>query len=37
MDLAIAAASKVIEKNLDDSSNRKLIEGYLASANVRGN
>jgi F-type H+-transporting ATPase subunit b len=37
VDLAIAAASKVIEKNLDDSSNRKLIEGYLASANVRGN
>jgi len=37
VDLAIAAASKVIEKNLDDSSNRKLIEGYLASASVRGN
>jgi len=37
VDLAIAAASKVIEKNLDDSSNRELIEGYLASASVRGN
>lgn len=37
VDLAIAAASKVIEKNLDDSANRKLIEGYLASAKVRGN
>ncbi|HET9003838.1 MAG TPA: F0F1 ATP synthase subunit B [Gemmatimonadaceae bacterium] len=37
VDLAIAAAGKVIEKNLDDSANRKLVEGYLASANVRGN
>lgn len=37
VDLALAAASKVIEKNLDDSANRKLVEGYLASAKVRGN
>ena len=37
VDLAIAAASKVIEKNLDDSANRKLVEGYLASARIRGN
>jgi F-type H+-transporting ATPase subunit b len=37
VDLALAAASKVIAKNLDDSANRKLVEGYLASANVRGN
>ena len=37
VDLAIAAASKVIERNLDDSANRKLVEGYLASANVRKN
>jgi F-type H+-transporting ATPase subunit b len=37
VDLAIAAASKVIEKNLDDSANRKLVEGYLASSNVRKN
>jgi F-type H+-transporting ATPase subunit b len=37
VDLAIAAAGKVIEKNLDDSANRKLVEGYLASSNVRGN
>jgi F-type H+-transporting ATPase subunit b len=37
VDLALAAATKVIEKNLDDSANRKLVEGYLASANVRGN
>jgi len=37
VDLALAAAGKVIEKNLDDSANRKLVEGYLSSANVRGN
>ena len=37
VDLAIAAASKVIERNLDDSANRKLVEGYLASSNVRRN
>ena len=37
VDLALAAAGKVIEKNLDDSANRKLVEGYLASADVRGN
>jgi len=28
--LAISAAGKVIEKNLDDAQNRKLVEGYLA-------
>jgi len=28
--LAIAAAGKVIEKNLDDTQNRKLVETYLA-------
>lgn len=28
--LAIAAAGKVIEKNLDDAQNKKLVEGYLA-------
>ena len=27
---AIAAAGKVIEKNLDDAQNKKLVEGYLA-------
>ena len=37
VDLAIAAAGKVIERNLDDSANRKLVEGYLASSNVRKN
>jgi F-type H+-transporting ATPase subunit b len=31
VDLALAGASKVIEKNLDDAQNRKLIENYLAS------
>ena len=31
VDLAIAGASKVIEKNLDDQSNRKLVEEFLAS------
>jgi len=28
--LAISAAGKVIEKNLDDAQNRKLVEGFLA-------
>jgi F-type H+-transporting ATPase subunit b len=28
--LAISAAGKVIEKNLDDTQNRKLVEGFLA-------
>ena len=37
VDLAIAAASKVIDRNVDDSANRKLVEGYLASSNVRKN
>lgn len=31
VDLAIAGASKVIEKNLDDAQNRTLVENYLAS------
>ena len=30
VDLAIAGASKVVEKNLDDASNRKLVESFLA-------
>ncbi|HEX2779854.1 MAG TPA: F0F1 ATP synthase subunit B [Gemmatimonadaceae bacterium] len=37
VELAIAGASKVIEKNLDDQTNRKLVEGYLASAPTRRN
>lgn len=31
VDLALAGASKVIEKNLDDASNRKLIDSFLAT------
>ncbi|MEO8623388.1 MAG: F0F1 ATP synthase subunit B [bacterium] len=31
VDLAIAGASKVIEQNLDQDSNRKLVESFLAS------
>lgn len=34
IELAIAGASKVIEKNLDDQSNRKLVESFLASVAV---
>jgi F-type H+-transporting ATPase subunit b len=31
VELAIAGASKVIERNLDDQSNRKLVESFLAT------
>jgi F-type H+-transporting ATPase subunit b len=31
VDLAIAGAGKVIEKNLDDASNRQIVESFLAS------
>ena len=31
VDLAIAGATKVIERNLDDAGNRALVEGFLAS------
>jgi F-type H+-transporting ATPase subunit b len=34
IELAIAGASKVIEKNLDDQSNRKIVETFLASIPV---
>lgn len=34
IDLAIAGASKVIEKNLDHESNRKIVESFLASVAV---
>ena len=34
VDLAIAGASKVIEKNLDEASNRKIVESFLASIPV---
>lgn len=35
VDLAIAGASKVIEKNLDDQSNRRLVEQFLADVAPR--
>jgi F-type H+-transporting ATPase subunit b len=35
VDLAIAGASKVIEKNLDDQGNRALVESYLATIGTR--
>jgi F-type H+-transporting ATPase subunit b len=31
IDLAIAGASKVIEKNLDDQANRRIVENFLSS------
>ena len=31
VELAIAGAGKVIEKNLDSASNRQLVESFLAS------
>jgi F-type H+-transporting ATPase subunit b len=34
VDLAIAGASKVIEQNLDDQSNRKIVESFLSSLPV---
>ena len=34
VELAIAGASKVIEKNLDNDSNRKIVESFLASIPV---
>jgi F-type H+-transporting ATPase subunit b len=36
IDLAIAGASKVIEKNLDDQSNRTIVENFLSSIPVSG-
>jgi len=36
VDLAIAGASKVIERNLDTDANRKLVESYLGSVSVGG-
>jgi F-type H+-transporting ATPase subunit b len=35
VDLAIAGASKVIEKNLDDAQNRTLVENYLSSIGTK--
>ena len=34
VDLAIAGAGKVIEKNLDDASNRQIVEKFLASVPI---
>jgi F-type H+-transporting ATPase subunit b len=34
VELALAGASKVIERNLDDQSNRKLVESFLATVPV---
>ena len=31
VDLALAGASKVIERNLDDAGNRQLVENFLAT------
>jgi F-type H+-transporting ATPase subunit b len=36
VDLAIAGASKVIEQNMDNSSNRRLVETFLASVATTG-
>jgi F-type H+-transporting ATPase subunit b len=36
VDLAIAGASKVIEQNLDNSSNRRLVETFLTSVAATG-
>lgn len=35
VDLALRGASRVIEKNLDDATNRKLVEDFLASVGKR--
>jgi F-type H+-transporting ATPase subunit b len=34
VDLALAGASKVIERNLDDASNRQLVESFLSSVSA---
>jgi F-type H+-transporting ATPase subunit b len=36
VDLAIAGASRVIERNLDNDANRKLVETYLSSVSLGG-
>ncbi|MBC8086424.1 MAG: F0F1 ATP synthase subunit B [Phycisphaerae bacterium] len=35
IELAIAGASKVIDKNLDSAGNRQIVEGFLASLNTQ--
>ena len=34
VDLALAGATKVIEKNLDDQTNRRLVESFLSTVNT---
>lgn len=36
VDLAIAGAGKVIERNLDSDANRKLVESFLGSVTLGG-
>jgi F-type H+-transporting ATPase subunit b len=36
IDLAIAGASKVVEQNLDDAGNRRLVETFLSSLSTAG-
>ena len=36
VDLALAGASKVIERNLDNDANRKLVENFLGSVSLGG-
>ena len=36
VDLAIAGAGKVIERNLDNDANRKLVESFLGSVSIGG-
>ena len=36
VDLALAGASRLVERNLDDQTNRKLVESFLASVPVGG-
>jgi F-type H+-transporting ATPase subunit b len=36
VDLAIAGAGRVLEKNLDDATNRRMVEDFLASVAPRG-
>ena len=36
IDLAIAGASRVIEKNLDSAGNRQIVESFLASLDAKG-
>ena len=37
VDLALAGASKLVERNLDDQTNRRIVESFLASVPTGGN